>query len=80
MGPSDFGVALLTVVEWRSVTTASGAQCVMMRGDLLMLKWLASSWDSLKQVLLHVLTYFIYTPFHTLCTVYTGRGVATVRL
>jgi len=37
-------------VEWKSVTTTSGAQCVMTHGKLLMLVWPVDSLDSLQQV------------------------------
>lgn len=47
---SDSEVALQTVEEWRSVTTASGVVFVMIPGVLPMLWWLVDSWDSLKQV------------------------------
>ena len=42
-------------VEWKSVTTTSGALCVMMPGGLLMLMWPADSLDLHQQV--HVYTY-----------------------
>ena len=42
---------------WRSVTTMSGAQCVMTSGVLLMLMWSADSWDSvMTQVNLNLMT------------------------
>jgi hypothetical protein len=45
--PSDCKEALPPEDVWRSATIISGAQCVMMHGVLLMLKWPADSWDSL---------------------------------
>ena len=49
-------------VEWKSVTTTSGALCVMMPGGLLMLMWPADSLDLHQQVYtyetLHVLASF----------------------
>ena len=42
--PSDFKEALLLMKDvWKSATTMSGAQCVMICGELLMLKLLADS-------------------------------------
>jgi hypothetical protein len=55
--PSDFKEALAVEDVWRSVTTMSGAQCVMMHGVLLMLKWPADSWDSLPQVNKYIAVY-----------------------
>ena len=37
-------------VEWNSATIDSGAQFVMMPGELPMLQWSADSWDSQHQV------------------------------
>ena len=31
--------------EWKCATTTSGGQCVMIPGAVLMLMWLADSWD-----------------------------------
>ena len=47
---SDFKEALPQEDVWRSATTMSGAQCAMMPGVLLMLRWPADSWDSLPLV------------------------------
>ena len=44
--PSDSKEAQPLLDVLRSVTTMSGAQCVMTCGVLLMPKWLADSWDS----------------------------------
>ena len=49
---SDFKEALTPKAVWRSVTTISGARCVMTSGVLLMLKLPADSWDSKQLVLL----------------------------
>ena len=45
---------MLSRVEWKSATTTSGVQCVMMAGELRMLVWPADNLDSLVQV--HIVT------------------------
>ena len=51
MVKSDFKVdQTLPRVKLRSATTMHGAQCVMMRGELLMLLWPVDNWDFLNQV------------------------------
>ena len=35
---------------WKSATTISGEQYAMILGEVLMLEWLADSWDSLQKV------------------------------
>ena len=48
--PSDFKEALQLVDVWRSATTISGAQCVMISGVLLMLELHVYNWDYQVQV------------------------------
>ena len=43
--PSDFVEAMPLVDVWRSATTMTGAECVVMGGTTMMLKWHADSWD-----------------------------------
>ena len=51
METSDWLVVLYPMRDvWRSVKTRPGVLCVMIIGILLMLLWLADSWDSLEQV------------------------------
>ena len=52
---SDCKKAQFQVAEWKSATTISGALCVRILGVLLILEWLADSWDILLLELLHFL-------------------------
>ena len=54
-------------VEWKSVTTASGAQSVVMRLDSLKCQWYADSWDFHLTVSHIQLSYHASTESHNLC-------------
>ena len=52
---------------WKSVTTMSGEQCVMISGAHLMLPLFAGSWDSLPLVFIFLFVYLFFVRLLAFC-------------